>query len=349
MKRAVRILLFLLALFFLVALGALMLLRPMDFPYTPSTTPPDLAYWELSTGSRLAYLRTPSATTTTHPSPVVFVHGGPGLPELMDGVVRQAVAELGFDVYTYHQFGAGLSNRAVDRQGEYTVARHIADLEAIRDALGAQRLILVGQSWGATLSASYAAAHPLRIQKLVLTSPGPSWLPAFDADKIRVFNNLSEDNVIELSYVVKPHVRRLAMHRRLLNWNPWLADRFLSERQLDGFVAAQGHITQRAFVCDPAAARERSFSGQGYWVNHHVFADLRQIRDPRPDFSQVKAPVLILRGECDYVDEEIAGDFERWFPAAEWVQIEGAGHEIRWERLDRYLEILQTFLADPES
>lgn len=332
-----------------VALAGSSVFRSMDFAYTPAVEPSGVAYWQLATGSRLAYLRTPAATATAQPSPVLFVHGGPGLPELVDQDVRLAVAELGFDVYTYHQFGAGLSNRAVvDRRRQYTVARHVADLEAIRVHLGAPRLILVGQSWGATLSASYAAAHPERVEKLVLTSPGPSWLPAFDSEQIRVLDSLSDDDFWQLRELIRPYVARLALLHYLLKVNSAAAEQYLTEGQLDAFVEAQGKITKRAYVCDSKAAEPHSFSGQSYWVNHHVFADLRRIADPRPSFLEVTAPVLILKPECDYVDEEIALDFRDRFPNAVLLSIEGAGHEIRWERPDRYRQALGEFLADRE-
>lgn len=324
-------------------------LRPMDFPYTPAVEPAGVAYWDLATGSRLAYVFTPAAGDA-HPSPVVFLHGGPGQPDLMDEDVRQALATAGFEVYAYHQHGAGLSSRATSRRAqEYTVARHVADLEAIREAIGAERLILVGHSWGATLAASYAAAHPRRIEKLVLTSPGPSWLPAFGIEKVRALERLSEDDQGELAGLIRPFVPRLAVHRYLLGIRQEAADSFLGERELDGFLQAQVAILKKASVCDPAAIRDVAYRGQGYWVNRLVFADLAKVPDPRPKLRQVEAPVLIMRPECDYVDPEIAVDFRDSFPRATLVEIPGAGHEIRLEQPDLYLEVLRAFLLDPRS
>lgn len=324
-------------------------LRPMDFPYTPAREPAGVAYWELATGSRLAYLRTPAAGDA-RPFPVVFLHGGPGQAVLMDEEVRRPLAEAGFEVYTYHQHGAGLSSRATSsRAEEYTVARHVADLEAIRQAVAAERLILVGHSWGATLAASYAAAHPRRIEKLVLTSPGPSWLPAFGIEKIRALERLSAEDRAELAGLIRPLVPRLAFHRYLLAIHPEAAGRFLSERRLDGFVEAQVEILKRAYVCDPAAVGGVSYPGQGYWVNRHVFADLARVSDPRPRFREVDAPVLIVRPECDFVDLEVAVDFRDRFPRATLVTIPGAGHEIRLERPDLYLDVLLAFMLDERA
>ena len=73
-----------------------------------------------------------------------------------------SLAQRGFDVYVYDQTGSGLSARLNDPRA-YTVARHVADLEAIRQTIGAARMILIGDSWGATLAANYIAAHPDRV------------------------------------------------------------------------------------------------------------------------------------------------------------------------------------------
>ena len=40
-------------------------------------------------------------------------------------------------------------------------------------------MILIGHSWGGTLSAHYAATYPDRVAKLVFHSPGPIWMESF--------------------------------------------------------------------------------------------------------------------------------------------------------------------------
>jgi pimeloyl-ACP methyl ester carboxylesterase len=60
----------------------------------------------------------------------------------------------------------------------------LADLEAVVEALGLQRLALLGYSFGGAVACTYAARHPERVQRLVLveaaggaaaTSPRPRW------------------------------------------------------------------------------------------------------------------------------------------------------------------------------
>ncbi|PZG29080.1 hypothetical protein C1I98_32490 [Spongiactinospora gelatinilytica] len=115
-------------------------------------------------------------------TPVILLHGGPGAPDAKPSPLEPALTSAGFDVYAHHQVGAGLSNRLPDASG-YTVARHVADLDALRVAIRADRVVLVGTSWGATLTAAYLAAHPDRVARAVVTSPGMIWSSAFPGDR----------------------------------------------------------------------------------------------------------------------------------------------------------------------
>src|SRR5690606_20908613 len=84
------------------------------------------------------------------------------------------LADEGYDVYLYDQVGAGHSARLADPR-QYTIERHADDLEAFREYIGAERMILIGHSWGSSLAALYIARHPERVEKVVFSSPGPLW------------------------------------------------------------------------------------------------------------------------------------------------------------------------------
>jgi proline iminopeptidase len=132
---------------------------------------PKVRYWQLPTGSRIAYYRQ-AAVGQPRPTPVIHLHGGPGIGYGEDLEIEYPeIAALGFEQYWYDQVGAGFSERLRDIT-EYTIQRHVADLEAIRQEIGAERIILIGTSWGGTLAANYMAAHPDRVARAILDSPG---------------------------------------------------------------------------------------------------------------------------------------------------------------------------------
>jgi proline iminopeptidase len=101
------------------------------------------------------------------PTPVIYLHGGPGVSEMPEAVrFFSQLARDGFDVYVYDQIGVERSARLGDPT-RYTVERNVADLEAVREQIGAERVILIGHSWGAQLAAAYLAGHQEHIAKVV--------------------------------------------------------------------------------------------------------------------------------------------------------------------------------------
>ncbi len=60
-----------------------------------------------------------------------------------------------------------------DKRRFYTTADTVADLDLLRDALGADKLTLDGVSYGTYVAERYALAHPDRVQRLVLDSVLP--------------------------------------------------------------------------------------------------------------------------------------------------------------------------------
>jgi pimeloyl-ACP methyl ester carboxylesterase len=56
------------------------------------------------------------------------------------------------------------------RRGLYTARESAEDIEAVRQALGVERIALLGGSYGADVAFHYAQAHPDRVDRLVLDS-----------------------------------------------------------------------------------------------------------------------------------------------------------------------------------
>ena len=68
-----------------------------------------------------------------------------------------------------------------DTRGLYTTADTVADIEAIRQAGGYEKLVLYGTSYGTKVAERYAQEYPDRVEALVLDSVVPPNGPeAFD-------------------------------------------------------------------------------------------------------------------------------------------------------------------------
>jgi proline iminopeptidase len=99
--------------------------------------------------------------------PVVLLHGGPGVPDYLAPVANILASR--HRVVRYDQRGTGRSTAGT---GRFDLKDQVQDLEAIRAALGFERMSLFGHSWGGTLGQLYVRAHPDRVTRLFLCNSG---------------------------------------------------------------------------------------------------------------------------------------------------------------------------------
>jgi pimeloyl-ACP methyl ester carboxylesterase len=99
---------------------------------------------------------------------VIVLHGGPGAHH--DYLLPQYdLLSHGRELFYYDQRGGGQS--PVSRDTPVGWREHVADLNALRAALGIERLTLCGYSWGGLLAILYLLEHPANVERLALVSP----------------------------------------------------------------------------------------------------------------------------------------------------------------------------------
>ena len=100
------------------------------------------------------------------PGTILFLHGicGTGIEA---SCLAPHLTPAGFRLIAPDWPGAGLS----DLLPSYSMEALVDWLEGFRAALGLERFILVGHSFGGFLASRYAASHPARVERLVLIDP----------------------------------------------------------------------------------------------------------------------------------------------------------------------------------
>ncbi|GAA0225135.1 alpha/beta hydrolase [Cryptosporangium japonicum] len=118
---------------------------------------------------------TPWTSRSGTGAPLVLCHGGPGIWDYFDDVA--GFFDDTATVIRWDQRGCGRS----PRDGPYTVARFVADLDDLGDR---PRFDVLGHSWGALLALLYALEHPGRVNRIVYVSgvgidPEHTWKPTY--------------------------------------------------------------------------------------------------------------------------------------------------------------------------
>ncbi|MFI9557218.1 alpha/beta fold hydrolase [Nonomuraea endophytica] len=300
------------------------------------------AYWQLPTGSRLAYHLT-KAQGRARPTPVIRLHGGPGTPGEGQDALDRALSRAGFDVYAYDQLGSGDSPRPAQVSG-YTVARQVEDLEAVRRRIGAERVVLVGASWGATLAAEYLARHPGNVAKAVFVSPGALWTPEWDdAEAGQLWDRLTPAQSAQVGALGDN--LRFSVWETLMALDPQAAHAFVPDAEVDHLFAELLRVAGGAASCTPGTA-ELPTKVPGFYANQLIAADQELRPDPRPALRRSGAPALVLRAECDYKRWPITREYRDTIPGARLVYFKGAGHAIALDRPVEFAATVTAFLTD---
>jgi proline iminopeptidase len=134
--------------------------RASDYLYPP-IEPFDQRMMEVSGGHRL-YVE---QCGNPEGLPVLVLHGGPG-GGCSPGM-RRYFDPRHYRIVLFDQRGCGRSRPHASVEAN-TTWDLVADIEAIREALGVERFLLFGGSWGAALALIYAISHPDRVVHMVL-------------------------------------------------------------------------------------------------------------------------------------------------------------------------------------
>jgi pimeloyl-ACP methyl ester carboxylesterase len=112
-------------------------------------------------------LRLRSGQASRGDPPVVFVHSLAGNARHWTAQLehlRPARRSVALDF-------RGHGRSEAPKNGDYSIAGMVGDIEAVVDTLGLQRIVLVGHSMGGGVALSYAGAHPERVAGLLLVDP----------------------------------------------------------------------------------------------------------------------------------------------------------------------------------
>jgi pimeloyl-ACP methyl ester carboxylesterase len=89
------------------------------------------------------------------------------------GPLRCETLESGWLSASVGERAAACAASLGSRRGLYTARESAEDIEAVRQALGVEKIALIGVSYGARVALTYAQRHPDRVERLLLQSPPP--------------------------------------------------------------------------------------------------------------------------------------------------------------------------------
>jgi pimeloyl-ACP methyl ester carboxylesterase/uncharacterized membrane protein YvlD (DUF360 family) len=321
-----------------VALAIWLIFSPLAISSSTPKPPVDVQYWDLPTGSHIAYVHYPAVGQSANP-PIVCLHDGPGWATFdSDYEFYSQFAKDGFDVYLYDQVGTGLSGRLA-KVREYGVQRDITDLDAIRQIIGAREMILIGNGAGSELAARYMSRYPERVAGVVLHSPTPMWNDnQFFYDFVPTGSPLG----LITSFDTRPLFAGL-----MATYGPRAANKLVSQGAIGAWYTQS--FAPPALVCAKDGGQApRPSSIFNYSVNVRTARSENQAPDPRLELTDNVTPVILLVSECDYVPWEVILQYEEALPNHKVFYFQGAGHMINLTQPDAMAGVIRAFLLRKE-
>lgn len=101
--------------------------------------------------------------------PLLTLHGGPGFNHCYLECLEDFLPQAGVRFWHYDQLGCGFSDVPQD-DALWTLPRYVGEVEQVRAALGLERFILYGHSFGGMLAMEYALRYPRHLAGLVISN-----------------------------------------------------------------------------------------------------------------------------------------------------------------------------------
>jgi pimeloyl-ACP methyl ester carboxylesterase len=324
------------------------ILRPSGSHFPDVIPFKNTRYWRLSTGSLIAYSEyDPPPGVVVKPEALVYLHGGPGARQApFDQQIYGGFANQGFRVFLFDQAGSGLSG-FLPHVRDYTLGRSIEDLEAVRQRIGVEKMILIGHSWGSTLAANYMARYPSHVSKVIFHSPARLWdLGHDDYDYSRT--------AAEKMGLPAP---RLLAALLLRDRNPDAAENLVSQREAEMLLVPSFRETLGTVVCGgdfnrvPADLIAAVDGHENPGINPYVLQELIPATedpngDPHAALRGNHTPAILLYPECNYLSWKGAVDYRNTFPNLKIYYVPRAGHYIQFEQPELLKNVILAFLLN---
>lgn len=257
---------------------------------------------------------------------LLVLHGGPGVPHNYLANLASLASERQPVVF-YDQLGCGKSD-CPDDPARWRMARFVEEIDRVRNALGLDRVVLLGQSWGGMLAIEYLLTGNRAVQGLVLANSTPS-AKLWDVQAQRLRSELPP----EIAQTLTEHEA---------------AGTTGSEAYQQAMMAFYRRHVIRCWPMPDEVRHSFDHVGQPYavmWgpsefcVSGHL-ADW----DRSADLHNINIPTLIISGQYDESTPAINQVLNQGIPGSNWVLMPDCSHLCHVERPECFKGLIQTFL-----
>jgi pimeloyl-ACP methyl ester carboxylesterase len=253
---------------------------------------------------------------------IVLLHGF-GASAFSYKDVLAPLGEIGF-VIAYDRTGFGFTNRPTSWSGEnpYGIQGQIALLDELVTEFGANKeVIILGHSAGGNIAATYAEAHPEKVQQLILFAPAVGLAGAPGAGFNWIFN------IPQIDHLGPLLVSTIATSGLDLLYESYVDDSKITDEVLAGYTAP--------------------LKVEGWEKAFWLFNKAPRTTNIGERISELRMPTLVITGDADTVvatsDSVLVS---QRMPNAKLVEISGTGHLPNEEKPEEFASEVIKFIEE---
>ncbi len=258
-----------------------------------------------------------------HDDTIVLLHGNPTWSFYYKDLIIALRDE--YRVIAPDHIGSGLSDKPQDY--DYTLANHIANLQALMDKLGLKNITFGLHDWGGAIGMGFAVNNPDRVKKFIIFNTAAFLIDRLPL-RIGVFRLplIGAVGIRGMNLFAKPAIYMACKRREKMTDE-------LKAGLLAPYDSFANRIANLRFVQDiPMSPKDKSY---------------RTVMSIQEKLSIFKdRPMLILWGEKDFCFNEVF--LRRWrelFPNAKVTSFKDAGHYVVIDAADEITPEIRRFLA----
>jgi proline iminopeptidase len=265
---------------------------------------------------------------------LVVLHGGPGGNH--NSLLPLEKFAPQYRVVFYDQRGTGESERFGGPQalGKLTLEENVEDLEAVRQQLGAERISILGHSFGGALAVFYAAEHPEHVDKLIVYSGGPENQVVAEEKRKAHQAKMTDAEKEELG----TRIQALQM----------AAEKNANEEELDRLFLSVAEVMFPSLYCKRPKQKSGGDPGRaGFWASQAVTAYIEKFERAQfvEKLKKIDRPVLLTWGQCEPSPKDRLLYLLDHLPSAQFVIFEESGHNAMEEEPELFFATVGAFLA----
>jgi len=261
--------------------------------------------------------------------PLLTLHGGPGGGHDYLEPLNALASER--PVVFFDQLGCGKSDTP-DDVSLWRIDRFVDEVTAVRDALGLDRIHLLGHSWGGWLAIEYMLGAPSGVVSLTLASTSAS-IPQFVYEAGTLISELPREMAETMRRLEaegdfeNPEFEAGMMEfykRHLCRLDPWPDPIMRSLENLDGNIVYE------------------TMNGPTEFTVIGNLKDWNRIEK----LGEIVAPTLITCGRYDELTPACSRTLRQGIMNSRMHVFERSAHMAHLEETESYLQILSEFLRD---